>query len=1054
MDLLGKTIGNYRIDCLLGEGGMGEVYQAHDLSLQRDVAIKFIHEHIARRPNLRERFLQEARLMAHLDHPGIVKVFTVNTMGELLYIVMEFIPGHNLHQLLEELKKKNTRLPLQEALYIVEQLSYTLEYAHQHKVLHRDIKPSNLMLKREPGQGTPFRVVLTDLGLAKLLEGQGLTQERSAFGTPAYMSPEQASGQDTDARSEVYSLGVLLYELAVGRLPYPIRTVTDAVRYHTKETPPAPRSIRPDLPEQLERVILKAMEKQPSNRYPSAAALGTVLAGISSASTELLKSGKAPGDSLITVYEKSLSVPPSRPRPGAGKKTVMQDGLVPYRGESVFGVQSITPSTQTRIQAVYKGKPAQIFPLPPGTISIGRDAQNDIALPDPKISQRHLQVTWDGLEYHVTDLNSTNGTYVGNTKLLPGIPEVWPMNQNLRLGDTWLRLLRPTGSIVNRSVMGSKLGASALFKSAGAGHVGVIITPQLLKVEAGGVVTGTLSLINQGQKVDHFTLTMTGIPTSWITTLPPSVQLMPGNQTEAVFSLRVPRVPQSKAGQHTITLRVTSQSEPGQFVEAKLILTIDPYSQFSVELHPQRLQAGQKGRLTIFNQGNSNQIFTARFQDREDALDFRLLPRELPITEGQSGMIDVIPTTRKRIWFGSDKSYPITAEITTTNAEPQTQTGEVVAHALLPRWVIPIALFLCISLSLLGGRGYMAISAARQTQTAVALSTVTFASEQTATAVWLTGDDDRDSLSNGQEIELKTFPDNRDTDADGLDDGQEVNKYHSNPLLSDTDGDGLKDGDETAKGLDPLKVDSDNDGVPDNLDSAPAFTPTSASTLTFTPTNTATNTPTTPQPVTPTPYVNNFEGSVGNEWTKTKITTAPVGRKFLGDFGNEEEVKLKLENLPVHTTITLNFDLYILRSWDGNGPPENNWGPDIWTLKVLGSGERTLLAATFCNIIQTITPPPVPTPSPTPAFTCQQSYPDLFGAQNNHPPREGADEINTLGFEYNQPGIYVGVADTVYNLSFSFPHSGTSLELSFSASDLEKIDNESWGLDNVEVIYK
>ena len=298
----------------------------------------------------------------------------------------------------------------------------------------------------------------------------------------------------------------------------------------------------------------------------------------------------------------------------------------------------------------------------------------------------------------------------------------------------------------------------------------------------------------------------------------------------------------------------------------------------------------------------------------------------------------------------------------------------------------------------------------------------------TATATWLPGDDDRDGLTNAQEInDYKTLPGNRDTDGDGLDDGQEVHDFRTNPLSTDTDSDGLKDGEEVSQGLDPTKRDTDGDGTPDNADTAPNATPTLPPSPTIQLPTTQVPTTQVPAPTTqaatPTLYVNDFEGSAGLEWSKNKTTRSPSGRNFLGDFSNET-VRLTLLDLPDHSTAKINVDLYIIRSWDGNA------GPDIWMLEV--PGIRTLLRTTFSNF------PP-----------SQQAYPDLFGGGAEHPLRTGADEIDTLQFIYS-----TGVLDTVYNLSFSFSHSGPSLVFDFSASGLQDIEDESWGLDNVEVIFE
>jgi serine/threonine-protein kinase len=801
---------------------MGEVYQAYDLALQRDVAIKIIHPHFSRRPEFRERFMQEARLMARLDHPGIVKVFLLGKEGDMLYLPMEFIKGGNLRQMLDRLIQSKKWIPLNEARLLLQQLCQVVEYAHKNGVLHRDIKPANLMLKPEPTDGLPFRVVLTDLGLAKLLESLGMTQEGTSLGTPAYMSPEQASGRSTDARSDVYSLGVLLFELAVGCLPFEIRTITEATRYHNQVPPPAPRSIRADLPEEMEKIILKALEKDPNDRYASAAELGAALSGGSAAATEMDHQASPGMSSLVTEYQASVIA--SSQLGSASLMTVFGDASVAPRGPSVFEGQSVPPGPETRIQIVYKESTAQTFTLHSGTTIIGRGRQNDIPLLDPKASQRHAQITWDGMEYHVMDLNSTNGTYLGNTKLLPGIPEVWRQNQNMRIGDTWLRII--PSARAQSGIRSTAAGGTVLFSNSSAGVVGASVTPQQLSVEPGGSATASIALLNQSPNVDQFLLTITGVPNAWVTNLPPTVDLMPGEQKEAVLTLLIPRAIQSRAGRHPIILKITSQRDPSQVVEVKPTLTIASYSQIKVELQPERLRAGQTGRLVITNQGNANETVLVELTDREKALNFDLAQKQLSIPEGKSMAMEYTARLRKPYWLGAEKTYPMTAQVKTSQGEPQSFPAEIVSRAILPIWTLPMILFLCLALGMGAflGNSILKQMAEESRQTAIGITNSN--TELTATATWLLQDDDRDGLTNAKELDLNTLPGQRDTDNDGLDDGQEVNIYKTNPLEPDTDRDGLKDGDEVSRGMNPLLADSDGDGINDSQDLSPISTST------------------------------------------------------------------------------------------------------------------------------------------------------------------------------------------------------------------------------------
>ena len=245
--------GRYEVIEELGKGGMGTVYRAHDLTLDRDVAIKILYPHLTDEEDFRARFLQEARAIAALDHPGIVRVHAFSQDLSLLYIVMDFVPGQTLHEWLKRLADEHKIVALTESLDIIQRIARALHYAHQKGVLHRDVKPSNVLLEptdpalQEPDE-LPFQPVLTDFGLAKLAEGGVRTLTGTAMGTPTYMSPEQCLGIEPDHRSDIYSLGIVLFELTTGRVPFEVKSLTEAIRRHTQEPPPPPRSVNPTLP--------------------------------------------------------------------------------------------------------------------------------------------------------------------------------------------------------------------------------------------------------------------------------------------------------------------------------------------------------------------------------------------------------------------------------------------------------------------------------------------------------------------------------------------------------------------------------------------------------------------------------------------------------------------------------------------------------------------------------------------------------------------------------------------------------------------------------------
>lgn len=332
--------GRYRIEAPLGQGGMSAVYRATDPNLRRTVAIKLIHSHLAADPEFVRRFEEEAAAVARLRHPNIIQVFDFNHDGATYYMVLEYLPGHTLLEKLEQANQQRQLLSLTETLNIMIPLCEAVAYAHQQGMIHRDLKPANVMINP---QGQP---ILMDFGIAKIVGGESMTATGGVIGTVAYMSPEQIRGQKPDNRADIYALGIILYQMISGRLPFQGENTAATMMQHLNAPVPDARQFNQAVPAALVAVIQKALAKEAAQRYQSAAEMAIALRQIT-------------GDAAATYFSSASPTVPNQQRPTTGPVQTR-----PQTGPFVQSMGTIAPSTGPAPTAAKR--PAWMIPAAAG----------------------------------------------------------------------------------------------------------------------------------------------------------------------------------------------------------------------------------------------------------------------------------------------------------------------------------------------------------------------------------------------------------------------------------------------------------------------------------------------------------------------------------------------------------------------------------------------------------------------------------------------------------------------------------------------------------------
>ncbi|HXU37537.1 MAG TPA: serine/threonine-protein kinase [Blastocatellia bacterium] len=352
--MIGHLVGNYKVTDQIGEGGMGSVFRGIDLMLEREVAIKMLRPELSRQPHIVERFRSEAVTLAKLNHPNIATLYSFLRQGEDFFMVMEFVRGETLDSLIG----KSGAMPWERAVALFSQALEGIEHAHKMGIVHRDIKPANMMLT-ETGS-----IKVMDFGIARVLGTNRLTKTGHLIGTVEYMSPEQVRGEETDARSDIYSLGILLYEMLTGRVPFNSSSEYELMRSHIEEAPKPPGTFAPQIPLVVEQAIMRALAKKPEARQRSANEFRLMLPQVDE--DEVTKPDFTPATTPAsyvtnlsdTLFDGSLAG-------SAVKETRLGDSRTPPAGYAEIKETRLAPDAQMQtVQPGYQQTPSFVAAQP------------------------------------------------------------------------------------------------------------------------------------------------------------------------------------------------------------------------------------------------------------------------------------------------------------------------------------------------------------------------------------------------------------------------------------------------------------------------------------------------------------------------------------------------------------------------------------------------------------------------------------------------------------------------------------------------------------------